>query len=73
MVKNCAKSEGKGDRRVEVKTDPLRYTSVGVAHQNVSLKGSEKQGDYEVMGPLDQPVQYETMQLGEQPIYEENF
>ena len=81
MVKKCTKSEGKGDgRRVEVSTDPLRYSSTGAAHQNVSLKGSEhvtscpeKQSEYETMGPLDQPLSYEALEANEQPIYEETF
>ena len=84
-MKRCAKSEDKESRRVEVKTDPLRYASAGgTAHQDVSLKGSEaaaeymtpqpkKSSEYQAMGPRDQPSLYETMQLGDQPIYEETF
>ena len=81
-VKKCAKSEDKVGRRVEVKTDPLRYASAGAAHQDVSLKGTaeeymtpqpNKPSVYQTMGPQDQPSQYETMQMGDQPIYEETF
>ena len=80
MKRRCTKSVGKGGKRVEVKSDPLRYTSAGAVHQNVSLKGSEhmasypeKQGEYEAMGPLDQPLTYDTVEVNEQPIYEETF
>ena len=81
-MKKCAKSEDKGGRRVEVKTDPLRYASTGGAHQDVSLKGPaaeymipqpKKPSEYQAMGPRDQPSQYDTLQLGDQPIYEETF
>ena len=81
-MKKCAKSEDKGGRRVEVKTDPLRYASTGAAHQDVSLKGAaaeymtpqpKKSSEYQAMGALDQTSQYETMQPGDQPIYEETF
>ena len=83
-VKKCAKSEDKDGRRVEVKTDPLRYASAGAAHQDVSLKGAAEEymapqpkqpSIYQAMGPRDQPSQYETMQMGtsDQPIYEETF
>ena len=84
-MRRCAKSQDKDGRRVEVKTDPLRYASTGgTAHQDVSLKGSgaaaeymtpqpKKSSVYQAMGPRDHPSQYETMQLGDQPIYEETF
>ena len=79
-MKKCAKSEGKGERTVEVKTDPMRYTSTGEAHQDMSFKVPEhttpcpkKPSEYQAMGPCDQPSQYHTIQLGDQPIYEETF
>ena len=84
-MKKWASSEDKGSRRVEVKTDSLRYTSAGAAHQDVDLsfKGPaaeymtphpKEPSEYQAMGPRDQPSQYEIMQLkGEQPIYEETF
>ena len=81
-MRRCAKSEDKDGRRVEVNTDPLRYTSTRAAHQDVPLKGMaaeymtpqpKKQSEYQAMGPRDQPSQYETMQFGDQPIYEETF
>ena len=77
--------EEKGERRVEVRTDPLRYATAGAARQDVDLsfKGPaaeymtphpKKPSEYQAMGPRDQPSQYETMQFkGEQPIYEETF
>jgi hypothetical protein len=77
-----AKSEGNnGERTVEVKADPLRYTSSGSAHQDVSFKGPvpkqatpqpKKPSEYQAMGSHDQPHQYDTVQLGYQ-IYEETF
>ena len=33
----------------------------------------KKPSVYQAMGPRDEPSQYETMQLGDQPIYEETF
>jgi hypothetical protein len=82
-VKKCAKSEDKVGRRVEVKTDTLRYaSSAGAAHQDVSLKGAAEEymtpqpkqpSVYQTMGPRDQSSQYDTMQMGDQPIYEETF
>ena len=82
-MKRHAKSKGtKGEKTVEVKTDPLRYTSSGAAlYQDVSLKGTKKAApqpkkpsdrEYQAMGRRDQPSQYDTMQLGYQ-IYEETF
>ena len=84
-MKKCAKSDGKGERTVEVKTGPLRYTTAEATHQDVDLsfKGPaaeymtphpKKPSEYQAMGPHDQPSQYETMQFkGEQPIHEETF
>ena len=81
-MRKCGKSEGKGERRVEVKTDPLRYTSAGAAHQDVPFAGPaadymtpnpKKPSEYQALGPRDQLSEYETMQMGEQPIYEETF
>ena len=80
-MKRCAKSKGEGDKTVETKTDPLRYTSSGAAHQETSFNGSrpehttpqpKKPSEYQTMGPRDQPSLYETMQLGDQ-IYEVTF
>ena len=77
--------EGKGERRVEVRTDPLRYATAGAARQDVDLlfKGPaaeymtphpKKPSEYQAIGPRDQQSQYETMQFKrEQPIYEETF
>ena len=78
-MKRRAKSEGtKGEKTVEVRTDPLRYTS-GASYQDVSFKGTKqmipqpkKPSEYQPMGQRDQPSQYDTMQLGYQ-IYEETF
>ena len=83
-MKRCARSEGKSGERVEVKTDPLQYSSAGSAHQDVSFKGPttdymtprahpKKPSEYQALGPRDQPSEYETMQMGEHPIYEETF
>ena len=84
-MKKCTKSESKGDRRVEVKTDTLRYTCAGAAHQDVDLSfkepaaeymtpHSKMPSEYQAIGPRDQPSQYETMQFeSEQPIYEQTF
>ena len=81
-MKKRAKSEDRVSRRVEVKTDPLRYASARAGHQDVSLKGPaadymtpqpKEPSEYQSMGPRDQPSQYETMKLGDQPIYEETF
>ena len=82
-MKRHAKSEGtKGEKTVEMKTDPQRYTSSGAAlYQDVSLKRTKKvtpqpkkpsDREYQAMGQRDQPSQYDTMQLGYQ-IYEETF
>ena len=82
-MKRHAKSKGtKGEKTVEVKTDPLRYTSSGAApYQDVPYKGTKKvtpqpkkssDCEYQAMGRRDQPSQYDTMQLGYQ-IYEETF
>ena len=81
-VKRCAKSKDKDGRRVEVNTDPLRYESTGAVHQNVSLKETaaeymapqpKKQSEYQAIGPRDQPSLYDTMQVDDQPIYEDTF
>lgn len=80
-MKKCARSEEKDERKVEVIADSLRYAS-GAAHQDVSFKGPaaeymtphpKKPSEYQAMGPRDQLSQYETMQMGDQPIYEETF
>ena len=82
MVRKYTKSKEKGERRVVVKTDPLRYASTGAAHKDVSFEGPvadymtpnpKKPSEYQAMGPCDQLSEYETMQIGEQPIYEETF
>ena len=85
-MKKRAKSENKpGTRRVEVKTDTLRYASAGAAHQDVSLKRAAhaeakahrpqpkkpSTSVYKTMGPRDQPGYYENMRMGDQSaIYE---
>ena len=88
-MKKRAKSENKPDtRRVEVKTDTLRYASAGAARQDVSLKratGAARQDASlkratEAKAHRPQPKKpststsvYKTMGPRDQPGYYENM
>ena len=77
-MKRYGKFEAKGRK---VKNNPQQYASTGAIHQVVSFKGSEhtqsypkKPSKYQTMEcTRDQPSPCETMELSDQPIYEETF